>query len=98
MDNKTLYVVTTHNAYEAVAFRKIFLEHSLGHREASWCRTFGDEVNSDKRYYWWFRAYVTKEQQTKIHDLIRCVRNGLARSSVTALDEDVRQRYLQFAS
>lgn len=68
------YVISTHNWYEAQKFRDI-LDAVIGEKRYltySWVRRFESHSGEeDYRNYWSYKAYVNKDEENMIRQLMR---------------------------
>lgn len=69
-----LYVVTTRDKFEAIDIRNAFRKYTNGFKWNSWVRGFNDPEKPDEqdaRYYWEFKALVTKDQEQKLRKAVK---------------------------
>jgi len=72
INGKNKIVLTSHDKYHEYAYKKIFEKVGVSYEHYSWERKFveNDEL-VDIRYYTEYTAYVTKDEERTIRELIR---------------------------
>lgn len=70
---KYIYITTTRNQYAAEEIKEAFEEYADNYVVRTWNRVFHDPEKPDEeyvRYYWEFKALVTKEQELKLRKVV----------------------------
>ena len=72
LNGKNKLVLTSHDKYHEYAYKKIFEKVGVFYEHYSWERKFveNDEL-VDIRYYTEYTAYVTKDEERTIRELVR---------------------------
>ena len=73
IERKYIYITTTRNPYAAEEIEEAFKSYADDYVVRNWCRVFNDPEKPDEedvRYYWEFKALVTKEQELKLRKVV----------------------------
>lgn len=69
-DEKKIFIVTTHDSFEAEDIKAAFEKYTDGYKVSTWKRVFLDSSlpidECEIRYYWEFKSMVTKDQEEKL--------------------------------
>ena len=72
-EKKYIYITTTRDPYAVDDITAAFKKYTDKYRMNTWIRSFIDPENPDEndaRYYWEFKALVTKEQELKLRKVV----------------------------
>ena len=72
--NRSIYITTTRDKFAAEMMHKAFYKYTDSYKMRTWFRSFDDPEKPDEqdiRYYWEFKAMVTKDQEQKLRKVVK---------------------------